>query len=105
MLTMRKDRWAGNQWASIDIMPNDDTYFLPILSHLSHLYAFPFPHITDLIDGYAADFQIDGTYVTIDMDTYMFSIAFADETVRDRVFADLQALPADYFDQRGQIAE
>jgi hypothetical protein len=58
MLHLRKDRWIGNAWASIDISPNDETYFLRILAYLAHRYGFPFPHVSDLIDGYVADFQI-----------------------------------------------
>ncbi len=38
------------------------------------------------------------TNATIHIDTYTVSIAFADEAVRDRVFADLQTLPGDYFE-------
>jgi hypothetical protein len=38
------------------------------------------------------------TNATIHIDTYTVSIAFADEAVRDRVFADLQTLPGDDFE-------
>ena len=98
MLQFRKDQWTGNKWASIDIWPNNTSYFPRILTHLSHYYSFPFPCIIDLIDGYAADFQLMSSQVTIHIDSYTFSIAFADEAVRDRVFADLQALLSDYFE-------
>jgi hypothetical protein len=98
MLQFRKDRWTGNHWPSIDIWPNDAVYFLRILAHLSLSYSFPFPRVIDLIDGYAADFQLLASDATIHMDSYTFSLAFADEAVRDRVLADLQALPSDYFE-------
>jgi hypothetical protein len=98
MLQFRKDQWMGNKWASIDIWPNDAVYFPRVLMHLSCSYGFPLPRILDLIDGYAADFQLLTSDATLHIDTYTFSIAFAHEVVRDRVLADLQALPSDYFE-------
>jgi hypothetical protein len=98
MLQFRKDQWMGNKWPSIDIWPNDATYFPRVLTHLSCSYGFPLPHIVDLIDGYAADFRLFTSDATIDIDSYTFSIAFADEAVCDHILADLQALPNDYFE-------
>jgi hypothetical protein len=98
MLQFRKDQWMGNKWASIDIWPNDVMYFPRILTHLTCSYGFPLPRIIDLIDGYAADFQLLSSEGTIHTDSYTFSIAFADEAVRDRVLADLQGLASDYFE-------
>jgi hypothetical protein len=100
MLQFHKDQWTGNKWASIDIWPNDASYLPRILAHLACSYGFPLPRIIDLIDGYAADFQLLSSDATIHSDSYTFSIAFADEAVRDRVFADLQALASDYFETR-----
>lgn len=98
MVQWQKDRWVGNQWASIAITPESERYFFLILEHLSHRYGFPMPRIIDLIDGYAAEFLIDGTHAILDIDAYTFSIAFVGDNVRDRVFADLQTLPDDYFE-------
>ena len=98
ILHFREDRWEGNKWPSIDITPNDAAYFLRILAYLSVRYGFTLPRIIDLLDGYAADFQLLGASATIHIDTWTFSLAFADETVRDRVLADLQTLPGDYFE-------
>jgi hypothetical protein len=98
MLSFRKDRWEGNKWPSIDITPNDAAYFLRILAYLSLRYGFTLPRIIGLLDGYAADFQLLGTSATIHVDIWTFSVAFADEAVRDRVLADLQMLPGDFFE-------
>ena len=98
MLHFRNDQWMGNKWASIDIWPSDATYFPRILAHLSCCYGFPLPHMIDLLDGYAANFGLLSSDATIHIDTYTFSIAFADEAVRDRVLADIKALPSDYFE-------
>jgi hypothetical protein len=100
MLHLRKDRWIGNAWASIDISPNDATYFLLILAYLAHRYGFPFPHVSDLLDGYVADFQLLATDARIHLDSYTCSIAFADDAIRDRVLADLHALPSNYFETK-----
>jgi hypothetical protein len=97
MLQFDKDRWAGNTWACIDIQPNDAAYFPRLLTHLSNHYGFPLPPIIDLIDGYAAHFRLLASDATIHVDAYTFSIAFADDAIRDRILADLQALPRDYF--------
>jgi len=98
MLQFRKDQWKGNKRASIDIWPNDATYFPRILAHLSCSYGFPLPQIIDLIDGYAADFRLLNSDATIHIDSYTFAIVFVEEAVRDRVLADLQALASDYFE-------
>jgi hypothetical protein len=89
MLHIRKGRWIGNAWASIDISPNDETYFLRILAYLAHRYGFPIPHVSDLIDGYVADFQLLATDACIHIDSCTCSIAFADDAIRDRVLVDL----------------
>lgn len=98
MLELYKDRWVGNGWASIEILPNDAAYFPRILLYLSLSYGFPLPALVGLIDGYAADFQLLGTEATMHMDSYSFSVAFADDAARDSVLADLQALPSGYFE-------
>jgi len=97
-LHFREDRWEGNQWASIAIAPHDAAYFLPLLGYFCLRYGVAVPLIVDLLDGYAADFAVLGTHATIHIDTWSFSVAFADQAVRDRVLMDLQTLPVDYFE-------
>jgi hypothetical protein len=98
MITFRNDRWLGNKWASIDISPVDVAYFLRVLSYLSMRYGFKMPPIIDLIDGYAADFTILDSKASIHIDTWTFSIAFEAEPIRDRLIAELQALPTGFFE-------
>jgi hypothetical protein len=97
MLRFCKDNWLGNKWASIEIWPVDTGYFLKLLAHLSLQYGFTVPPIIDILDGYAADFEILGSKAKIHIDSWTFSIAFEQEAVRDRVIAELQALLADFF--------
>jgi hypothetical protein len=92
-----EDQWTGNQWASIDILPVDMAYFLPILEHLSSSYNFPLPNIIWDVDGYVADFEVLGSEAIIKVDTWTFSIAFQISSVRDQVLAALRALPPDHF--------
>ena len=98
MLHFRKDQWQGNRWASIDIQPVDAAYFPRLLAHLSNQYGFALPSVTDIIDGYAADFVLLGSKATLHIDTWTFSIAFEEVGVRDRVLADLRGLPPAYFE-------
>jgi|GEM_PF-1344121 len=97
-ITFRADRWTGNHWPSIDMMPVDEKYYLPILHYLSHHYHFPMPPVIDILDGYTSDMLIGAICATLHMDTYMFSLGCADEAVRDDVLAVLQSLPASFFD-------
>ncbi len=98
MLTFQKDRWIGNQWASIDIEPVDAVYFLPILHYLMETYRFPQPMIIDTIDGYTAEFYLLNRATILSIDTWTFSIAFERDAIRDTVYDKLQDLPTDYFD-------
>ncbi len=97
MLKFRASQWRADGLPTIDIEPIDNGFFLPMMVHLMRTYEFPLPQIIDRITGYFADFEIMGGYATLDIDTYDFSIAFATIKVRDRVLADLNALPPDYF--------
>lgn len=92
------DRWLGNQWASIEIEPVDERYFLPLLTYLMMTYDVPKPQIVDTIDGYMSAICILGCEAILSVDTWSFSIAFAEDTVRDIVLGALLTLPADYFD-------
>ena len=85
-MNLKKDRWLGNQWASIDITPVDDQYFLLILQALAEAYEIDMPEVIDTIDGYAADFVIDDVEGTFRIDAWTFSLAFADDALRDEVF-------------------
>jgi hypothetical protein len=94
----REGQWIGNKWPSIDIEPVDASYFVPILKHLSVTYGFAMPPIIDTIDGYTADFNLLGSAASLDIDTWMFSIAFEKTNARDLVLAALHALPGNYFE-------
>jgi hypothetical protein len=94
-----QSRWAGNQWASIEIEPLGATYFYSILDFLAETFKFAMPSVFQAIDMYAADFILLGSYATLSLDSYSFSIAFDKEDVRDQVFAMLRALPETYFDE------
>src|SRR5574337_252057 len=83
------DRWAGNGWASIDIDPVAPGCFLPILLHLSMVYHFEMPPITDTLDGYVAEFDLLDSRVILLLDTWTFSMAFEQPVVRDHVLAHL----------------
>jgi len=98
MLIFSEDRWIGNKWASIEIEPVDEAYFLPILSYLMTTYHSPQPNIIDAIDGYIAHINILNCDATLSLDTWSFSIAFEDDAVRDSVLEVLRALPDNYFD-------
>ncbi len=93
-----ESQWAGNKWSSIDIEPRDERLFFKLLDHFAAIYNFPMPRITDTIDGYAADFNVLDSTASLDIDTWMFSIAFEKIAVRDHVLAALRALPENYFE-------
>lgn len=90
-------QWSGQRWENIEIDPVDQTYFLPLLTHLAVTYGFAMPTVIDTIDGYAADFALLGSNARLQVDAYSFSIALEKKTVRDQVMAELRALPEDYF--------
>lgn len=100
-MNYRKSQWLGNKWPSIDLEPFEAWQFIAVLLHLHATYGFELPGVTDILDGYVADFVIDGSPATLAMDNWGTSLAFAEERVRDRVFADLEALPPDFF-ERGE---
>jgi hypothetical protein len=71
--------------------------------HFQAVYKVELPELLDGLDGYYADFKIDGAEVSMHMDNWHFSIAFADDAVRDRVFEDLKALPPDFFEIKAKV--
>jgi hypothetical protein len=97
IVRFHRDNWEGNRWPCIDIDPADAQLFLPLLSYLSAHYGIPMPRIIDCIDGYATDFALLGAQATLQIDPWTFSLACEQAAVRERVLADLQALPADFF--------
>lgn len=97
MLKFSEDRWIGNKWASIEIEPVDEVYFLPMLSYLMTTYHIPQPNIIDGIDGFA-NFRLLDCDAILSTDTWSFSIAFEQDTMRDSVLQALRALPDDYFE-------
>lgn len=97
MLRLYKDEWPGNKWPAIEIYPVDKACFLAILTYLSQTYTFAWPQIVDSSDSCTTFFMINDSVALMLLDTWTFSIAFGLEPVRDEVFADLSALPPDYF--------
>lgn len=97
-MTFRKDRWLGNQWASIDIEPVDPYYFLPVLYYFMATYGIARPTVIDTLDGYTTEFTIQGCSTILSIDAWTFSIAFEQDAMRDRVYDALVQLPLDYFD-------
>ena len=95
-----EDQWVGNKWMAIDIAPVDPIYLMPILFHLSHVYHFPTPKLIDILDGYAAEFEIMESRAIAFLDNYTSSIAFEKTSVRDQVLTALCTLPENYFDQK-----
>ncbi len=83
--------WTGNGWPSIDIEPVDAALLLPILAHLTKTHGFAMPRIIDLIDGYAADFVVEGANATILVDPRTFSLACNNESVRNNLLTELQS--------------
>ncbi len=98
MLTFSEDRWIGNKWASIEIEPVDEGYFLPVLFYLTTTYHFPQPSIIDGIDGYIANFRLLDCDAMLTIDIWTFSIAFEHDAIRDIVLEALRGLPYDYFE-------
>lgn len=97
-MKFEKSQWLGNKWPCIYFDPYESWHFLAVLTHLHVTYKFQLPEIMDTLDGYAADFQIDGCEAMMDMDNWAFSVAFADEATRDRVYAELTSLPPNFFE-------
>ena len=95
-MRLTKDEWA-NGWACINIEPGDGKLFLPILIHLAHAFEFPLPQIMDILDGYAAECEIQKSRAILHMDNWSFSMAFENSDVRDQVLANLEALPDLHF--------
>jgi len=90
-------QWVSNDWPSIDIEPVEFRLVLPLLTHLAVTYQFPLPAVQHLPDLTAADFQVLGAEATLMLDPWFLSLAFDSAAVRDRVLADLLALPSDFF--------
>ena len=99
MPRFRKAKWLGNNWASIEIIPDGEIYFLPIFHYLITTYNIPKPQIIPDMDGFIVEeFKLLNSRVLMGIDTWEFSIAFEKDTVRDTVFDALTQLPSDYFD-------
>lgn len=90
------DTWANGSPA-IDVSPYEYAHFLILLQHLCTTYGAPLPAVVETLDGYLADLELLGARVQLLLDNWTFSFAFSDAAVRDRVLADLQALPRDAF--------
>ncbi len=97
MITFSKDKWLGNKWPAIEVHPTT-TNFLPIMSHLSRKYKFPFPKIINTIEGYTSDFEINRRKAIMHIDNWSFSFAFEDEKTQKMVLIELQSLPSSCFE-------
>ena len=97
MAVFKASRWVGNQWASIEVEPEDEQLVRPVLAWLCAAYQVPFPVLTSILDEVLADFTLLDTAVAFHLDEWSLSLAFASEPLRDEVLARLQALPPDYF--------
>jgi hypothetical protein len=98
-LNFYPNEWVGNHWASIDIEPPEHHYqlFLPLLHYLASTYGFEMPVTCPMLDGYAADFCLNGSDGTLFLDNWGMSLAFEQEPVRDLVLTQLQSLPTGFF--------
>ena len=103
-MTFQPGEWAGNRWPSIDIEPDEHRHFLPVLMHVCATHGVPMPGVVDLLDGYAADFLVDGIECRLLMDIWAFSFGCANIVMRDRVLADLRSLPDQYFESAAKPA-
>lgn len=97
-MQFNKTQWMANGWFTIDIKPEHERYFMPILNWLCGEYKLPMPQIIDTIDGYAADFELMGSQGTFWIDAWTFAIGFENLPVRDAVYDALSVLPKDFFD-------
>lgn len=75
------------------MLPLDEGAFLPLLQWLVAQYDIQHDPIVDSIDGYWADFTLDGVQGCLTIDAWMFSIAVNDDKLRDDLLARLQASP------------
>jgi len=91
-LSLRKDKWAGNHWPSVEIHPYEYEEFLKVVSHLCAEFQAEMPSIVDILDGYAADLWVGDDLIMIHMDNWTFSIATERTEFRDKIFEVLKTL-------------
>ena len=84
MLT--KNLWEGDKWTCVEIFPYKYDDFIKTIMRLSMVLNFEIPEIIDILDGYCAEFQVDGFDVKALMDNWTFSIAAENERIRDKIY-------------------
>ncbi|MCI1187700.1 hypothetical protein MON38_09725 [Hymenobacter sp. DH14] len=93
-------KWEGNKWPSIDIEPVASEVFLPLLLFISGAYGFTPPPVTDIVEGYTAEFVIREKRVVMLLDNWTFSIASESEALRNDLLNRLLTLPPTFFDSK-----
>ncbi len=83
---LAKSFWEGNKWPCVEIFPYEYDDFIKTIIRLSMVLKFEPPEITDILDGYAAEFKVDGFDAKALMDNWTFSIAAENERIRDRIY-------------------
>ncbi len=95
---LEKSEWAGNKWPSITVRTegNDDydpELFKKVFEFIKETYSSDIDKdagtgtLADVHgDRCIADFKIADCSVMMDMDDFMFSIAFSKKETRDEVF-------------------
>jgi hypothetical protein len=63
-----KDRWAGTQWPSIEVVPAEGRFFPRVPLYLAATYGFRHPKTTDILDGWVAEFEVLGSPAAIHID-------------------------------------
>lgn len=94
-----KYRWEGNNWPCVEMEPIGTKYFLRVLSFLKVKYNATNAGIIDLIDGYATDLIICDKQAMLHLDTWSLSLAIEDEDLRDKILADLEAVPDQFYEE------
>ncbi len=69
---LKKSFWEGNKWPSVDIEAYEYDDFIKIITHLAVQLKFRPPEIADILDGYVADFYVNGINATSLMDNWTF---------------------------------
>ncbi|MFC5473727.1 hypothetical protein [Paraherbaspirillum soli] len=91
-LSLKKSRWTGNKWPSVDIDPYEFDDFLKVVTQLCNTFSVAIPHVIDILDGYATDLVIENSPTKVLMDNWTFSVAAEKEDVRDKIYIALESI-------------
>jgi len=93
-LSLKKNRWTGNQWPSIEIESYQYQYreFTKVVSHLCLRFNIPVPQIIGNLEVYMADLRVNNDLIMVHMDNWTFSIATERAELRDKIFEMLRNL-------------